>query len=433
MVYIVEPFLDDGIIRKMTNLTIIFNNPTEGDNVLEINKPYEGRFTDYYSVIQPKRDKYMLYYRAVPDERDHTNLSFNAYKNDYQYTCVGFSKNGKHFTKPKFNFVEKYNKSNIIINDHISHNFHPIVYGKKFLGIGGSDCTLTDGIHLLKSNDGIHWKDEKILFTRKNVLKQNKIRFYFDSLNQIIYDGWRDRFLFYLRHNVQPGVRGVQISSSKDLKKVSKPKQINIVGHKFSKNFSIYAPTVSPYPESPYFIAFSTMIYGNDKKSKHINVYFSRDGYRWSLIKERFVAEYYKPPYSAAVGLLMTPRKESFLTYVQNMKTSVVKLFSFRRHRIGGLQSNGPDTSKGLVETVPLFLNSFTIYLNFAAKKDGFIRVILIDLNGATIFKSALFRSSKTNKKLNMDREQKLEPGKYIFKIVIKNATLHSLKYDTNF
>jgi len=74
----VEPFLDPFLIDTMTGTQLQLQHPVPAEKVLAFDKPWEGRFCGYVTVI--KHDLlYYLYYRgrpnAGPDGTDDERLA----------------------------------------------------------------------------------------------------------------------------------------------------------------------------------------------------------------------------------------------------------------------------------------------------------------------------------------------------------------------
>jgi len=153
-----ELFIDTFLIEKQINVQRILHEPEDEGIVLFFDKPWEGPFCGYATIIKDNA-KYRLYYRGLPEAgKDGSTL---------ETTCYAESDDGINWTKPNIGIYEisgTYNNNVILANDApYSHNFCPFLDSKpgiqlneKFKAVAGTKKT---GLIGFLSADGIHWSD----------------------------------------------------------------------------------------------------------------------------------------------------------------------------------------------------------------------------------------------------------------------------------
>ena len=93
-----ELFVDDWLIDRMSGgVSLKLHTPEQRDTVLRFDKPWEGRWSGYVSVIKDD-DRYRMYYRAGLQERPRID--------DPESICTAESTDGIHWTKPELDLYE---------------------------------------------------------------------------------------------------------------------------------------------------------------------------------------------------------------------------------------------------------------------------------------------------------------------------------------
>ncbi len=183
-----ELFVDQFLIDKMDNVQLTLNRPRDEGIAMEFDKPWEGLFCGYCTVIKDG-DLYRLYYRGRP--------SVGADGSPDEVYCYAESKDGIHWTKPDLDLfpLEGHPKTNIILANAapITHNFSPMLDTRpgvpaeqRYKAIGG---TMHSGLVALVSADGIRWKklrEEPVIPTSMVPYK-----YMFDSQNLAFWDPLR--------------------------------------------------------------------------------------------------------------------------------------------------------------------------------------------------------------------------------------------------
>jgi hypothetical protein len=150
-----ELFVDDYLVSDLTNITFRLHTPVDEGPVIFFNKPWEGIFSGYSTII--KDDSiFRLYYRGVP--------TIGSDGSNAEVTCYAESRDGINWTKPGLGLFEINGswQNNVILANAapVTHNFSPfrddnpaIDDGYRFKALGGS----SGGLIPYGSSDGIHW------------------------------------------------------------------------------------------------------------------------------------------------------------------------------------------------------------------------------------------------------------------------------------
>ena len=244
-----EMFVDRYLIDKLDGVELRLCKPIDEGSVLKFDKPWEGRFCAYVTVIHDE-DIYRVYYRGWPV----ADSSIAA------VTCYAESKDGIHWEKPELGLFEAAGtkKTNITLSVArgytgryitdlspgqasytIVHNFSPFLDvnpnaspDMKYKAIGrdsGYEIGELDpdykgpkglwGLAAYISPDGIHWKklqDEPVFIDGPGV---------FDSQNVAFWSRVEQQYVLYYRKAIK-GVRSIVRATSKDLINWSKPKSM---------------------------------------------------------------------------------------------------------------------------------------------------------------------------------------------------------------
>jgi len=190
-----ELFVDNFLIEQRDHVNLVLNRPRDEGIVLKFDRPWEGQFCGYATVLKEK-NKYQLYYRGRPEA--------GADGDTGEVYCYAESTDGVHWTKPDFELFEVagHKVNNVILADAapVTHNFSPMLDGRpgvpadqRYKAIGG---TMTSGLLAWKSADGIHWKqlyDQPIL--SKEMVPYS---YMFDSQNLTFWSVTENIYLCYL-------------------------------------------------------------------------------------------------------------------------------------------------------------------------------------------------------------------------------------------
>lgn len=188
-----EPFVDQHLLESTSNVTHRLHQPVPGEVVLTFDKPWEGRYCGYVTVIADG-DQYRLYYRGLP--------AAGKDGSDAEVTCVAESTDGITFTRPSLGLFEAEGskENNIVLANAapFSHNFAPFLDSRpgcpaneRYKAIAGTSST---GLHGFVSADGFHWtKLDGPLFEHEGE------GFSFDSQNNGFWSASEQAYVSYFR------------------------------------------------------------------------------------------------------------------------------------------------------------------------------------------------------------------------------------------
>ncbi|MDF2716673.1 MAG: hypothetical protein K0R28_3598, partial [Paenibacillus sp.] len=214
-----ELFVDDWLIESMQGVYLKLHPPERKEIVLDLDRPWEGNTSTYFTVIQ-EPDKIRLYYRGTLD------LQKKRYA-----ACYAESVDGVHFTRPDLQLHEfAGSRSNNIIwldegKRNIAHNLAPFLDPspaalpeERYKAVGGSpsdrqeleDGIVKGGLHALVSCDGIHWR----LKQEKEIMREGNGG-QFDTLNTVLWDPIQSSYRSFSRF-MREGARDIHTATSPD-------------------------------------------------------------------------------------------------------------------------------------------------------------------------------------------------------------------------
>ena len=103
-----ELMVDHYLIDKLNNVRLVLNRPRDEGIALKFDKPWEGLFCGYCTVIKDG-DLFRLYYRGRPEA--------GADGDPIEVYCYAESKDGIQWTKPELDLfnVRGHSKNNIVL------------------------------------------------------------------------------------------------------------------------------------------------------------------------------------------------------------------------------------------------------------------------------------------------------------------------------
>lgn len=152
-----ELFVDRFLIDKLTGAELRLQTPRDEGNVLAFDKPWEGAFCAYVTILKDQ-GKYRAYYRGNPTAGADGSLG--------ETTCYAESADGKTWTKPNLGLhvVADTKENNVILakTAPFTHNFCPMIdtrsgvpASERYKALGGSSKT---GLVAFVSADGLSWR-----------------------------------------------------------------------------------------------------------------------------------------------------------------------------------------------------------------------------------------------------------------------------------
>ena len=237
-----EPFIDQHLIESAENVTHQLNHPQPREIAITFDKPWEGRYCGYVTVLEDD-GHYRLYYRGLPNAgKDGSNA---------EVTCVAESTDGVTFTRPNLGlFDADGNKSNnIVLADAapFSHNFAPFLDTRpgcpaeeRYKAIAG---TSGSGLHGFISADGFKWTKLK-----GPLIEHEGEAFSFDSQNNAFWSEYEQSYLCYFR-TWRNGYRWISRRTSNDFRNWGPMQDMN---YGATQPEHLYTNQTSPYARAPH-------------------------------------------------------------------------------------------------------------------------------------------------------------------------------------
>ncbi len=238
-----EIFVDHFLIDHLDGVEIVMHSPIDEGIVFPFDKPWEGHFSAYVTIIKDQ-DLFRAYYRGVR-EADKDG-------NDAEVTCYAESKDGINWNKPDLGLftVHGTDQNNVILAQAapVTHNFSPFIDknpdvspDQKYKALGG---TSRSGLIAYVSSDGIHWN--KLL--NEPVFTEGK----FDSQNVAFWSESENQYICYFRtwsEGGYNGFRSVSRTTSKDFIHWSEPVEMTFGDAPMEH---LYTQQTSPYFRAPH-------------------------------------------------------------------------------------------------------------------------------------------------------------------------------------
>ena len=396
----------------MTNCRLQLHQPRNEGIVLRFDKPYEGPFAGYTTIICDG-NLLRMYYRGTFETSQEGGTK--------EHTCYAESKDGINWTKPELGLFE-FNGStanNIVLSDlpGVTHNFTPFLdtnpdtpASERFKGVGGIDT----GLHALVSADGLHWKKMQDKAFLSSVEVQLRNTHLFDSQNLAFWSESEQCYVCYFR--VSDGFRRIGRTTSTDFRTWTPAvlmKQIHNDGQHGphpAPEEHLYTNQTSAYFRAPHlYVATAARFFPgrqvvSNRQAKKLNVnpgYYqdtsdsvfmtSRGG---NVYDRTFLEGFLKPGIGLgnwvsranypALNVVQTGPTEMSL-YVNHhyaQPTAHLKRYSMR---LDGFASVRATAVAGEFVTRLLTFSGCSLRINFATSAAGDVRFELQDSSGKTL------------------------------------------------
>lgn len=238
-----EIFVDRHLVEKLESVELRMHAPRESGAVLYFDKPWEGRFSGYVTVLRDG-DTYRAYYRGVPVSGKDGN--------EHEVTCLAESPDGITWSKPvlRQHRVHGSLRNNVVIAHETpaSHNFSPFIDANpaapahlRYKAICGTRET---GLLAYSSPDGLRWhKMQEAPVITKGA---------FDSQNVAFWSESEQQYVCYFRTMSKVGktaYRSVSRAVSKDFLHWSEPQEMAFGD---TPREQLYTQQTSPYVRAPH-------------------------------------------------------------------------------------------------------------------------------------------------------------------------------------
>lgn len=259
-----ELFVDNHLIDQLDGVELKMHPPHPAGIAIPFNDAWDRDASGYATVIQDK-DLYRMYYRGGP--RD---ASSGESEGSTSYFCYAESKDGIHWVKPELGLVEyKGSKANNILlapaprEDPWTQSISPFLDNRpgvpsdeRYKAVAGQ---WPQGIYILVSPDGIHWKK----WREEPVFKEGA----FDSLNVAFWSDHEQCYVLYFRtftgwtdysskSFTLTGYRTISRTTSKDLIDWTEPERMSFGNTPLEH---LYTNGTRPYFRAPHIYMATPM------------------------------------------------------------------------------------------------------------------------------------------------------------------------------
>lgn len=448
-----EIFLDNFLIEKLSGTRIVKHTPHDEGVVFYFDKPWEGDFSAYVTIIKDD-EKYRAYYRGLRESGQDGR--------EAEVTCYAESEDGIKWTKPSLKLFEVGGTldNNVILAQAtpVTHNFSPFLDRnpqvdpqERFKAIGGTEKS---GLIAWSSSDGIQWKkiQEEPVFTNGK----------FDSQNVAFWSSSENQYNCYFRTWTGDGYKGfrsVGRTTSKDFINWTPPEQMTFGDTPLEH---LYTQQTSPYFRAPHiyvaiggrFMPGRQVLSESQAKSLNVNSgYFkdcsdaflmtSRGGHQYTrLFMEAFIRpgigldNWVSRSNYPALNVVQTGPTEMSLYVNQDYAQPTAHLRRYSM-RLDGFSSIRAPYKGGEVLTRPFTFTGNQLEINYETSAVGEIKFELLDHNnehipGFTMGDSEIIIGNEISRIVQWQEKEDLSTlvGKTVrIRIYMKDADLYAIRF----
>jgi hypothetical protein len=372
----VDTYLVDGLSGAACRR---LHHPQRRAVALELNAPWEGPTSAYFSVV-PVDGKIRLYYRGSGQEGSH------------ELACVAESEDGITFTRPKLGLFDwQGSKDNSIIwMGAGQHNFTPFLDANpaapadqrfKALASAGPKSSLVAFV----SADGYRWRKLR----EEPVITQGA----FDSQNLAFWDPVRKLYVEYHR-GFRDGFRDIMTSTSADFVNWTEPQWLD---YGDAPHEHLYTNAITPYFRAPHLhLGFPNRLMEGRQKIANapggagVNdalLMSSRDMLHFERWREAFITPTLEPENwtdrnnYVAWGIVPLNEREIGIYSTDHYRHKTARLV-VNTIRTDGFVSLSADASGGQALTRPFTFAGKALEVNYATSAAGSLRFELCDTEG---------------------------------------------------
>ena len=451
-----ELFVDQHLIARLTGAELRLHPPHDAGPVLAFDRPWEGLFCGYATVIHDRADaKYRLYYRGMPGAGQDGS--------EGEVTCYAESLDGIRWTKPELGLFEiaGSRQNNVVLAGAapFSHNFSPFLDSRedisaevRFKALAGTRPT---GLVAFASPDGLRWRklrDEPVITEGA-----------FDSQNVACWSPAERHYVCYFR-TFKDDIRRISRTTSPDFLHWSDPVLMEYRhGDQSAPLEHLYTNQTQPYFRAPqiYVATAARFMPGRqvltDQEAAAIQVHpsYFKDTSDAVLLATRggdhydrtFLEAFIRPGIGArnwvsrtnypALGIVQTGPSEMSV-YVQHdygQPTAHLERYTLR---LDGFASVSAGYAGGELVTQPLTFAGKRLLLNFATSAAGSIRVEIQDPAGKPLPGYSL-EDARELIGNEIERPYRWTAGEDVagladrpvrLRFVLKDADLYSLRFE---
>jgi hypothetical protein len=379
-----ELFVDDYLLEWTRGAELRLATPVEKETVLRLDRPHEGPFSAYFTVLHDE-GLYRVYYRGVRDAGRDGRPG--------EVTCYAQSKDGIHFEKPD---------DNVILRGQppFSHNFCPFIDrnpkgGARYKALSGLGSS---GLMAWVSDDGLRWR----ALRETPVMPATKLPM-FDSQNLAFWSESEGRYVAYVRQ-FRDRVRSIVRATSEDFVNWSEFEALDLGGAPVDH---LYTNQIHPYFRAPHlyvgiaarFMPGRQVLTDEEAKETGVHPSYYKDTSDSVLLTTRggnVVSRYFRESFlRPGLGLHHWVSRDNYpaLNVVETGEGEMS--FYVNRHygqptahlqrfalRTDGFASLRAGWRGGEAQTKPLTFTGRELELNFATSAAGGVRVEVQDVAG---------------------------------------------------
>ena len=456
-----ELFVDAHLIERLDNVRLTAHEPRYEGKVVKFDKPWEGDFSFFATVIKDG-DTFRLYYRGMPKGEHDTG---------WESLCYAESDDGVRWRKPDLGILEVKGakKNNVIITDSEpgTQSFSPFLDTKpgvpaaqrfKALGTqrtpGNKDLCLAAFV----SADGKHWTR----FREEPVILNDTDHFAFDSQNVAFWSQSEGKYIAYFR-TWKDGIRRISRATSDDFIRWSSSQLME-----YRRNgepapiHHLYVNQTHPYFRAPHiyiataarFMPGRRVLTDAEAKAIGVNPRFFRDTSDSVLLTSRggtiydctFTNSLIRPGIGArnwvsrtnypALNVVQTGPTEMSLYVNRDYAQPTAHLARYSL-RLDGFGSARAPYEGGEVITKPLRFKGTQLEINYSTSAAGSLRVEIQDVEGKPLLGFSLSEcweiiGDEIERVVTWQENPELGAlaGKPVrLRFVMKDADLYSLRF----
>jgi hypothetical protein len=410
-----ELFVDRFLIDELKGLHLQLHAPRDEGVALKFDKPWEGLFSGYATIVTLADGRLRAYYRG--------KAVANRDGSEEEVTCCAESVDGRVWTKPELDIYEVpgTRKNNVVLMhaQTATHNFSPfrderlgLPADERFKALGGTMAS--GGLTAWKSPDGLRWQKMAEAPVIPKALVPYK--YMFDSQNVAFWSEAEGKYVAYYRV-FENGIRRIVRSESADFLQWSAPVLLQYRHPVMDAPVEhLYTNQTHPYYRAPhlyvaiaarfmpgrrvlsdeqakaiqvnpgYFKDTSDAIFMTTRPaegSEHLGFYdrtFLEGFIRGGIGAQNWVSRTNYP----ALNVVPTGPQEMsvFVNQDYAQPTAHLRRYSLRLDGFASLQA---DYQGGYAVTRPLVFTGRELSLNFATSAAGGVQIGLEDAGGKAI------------------------------------------------
>jgi hypothetical protein len=426
-----ELFIDKFLIAEMKGTELRLGTPIDAGTAFHFDKPWEGRFSNYATVIGKK-----LYYRGVPNAGEDGRGN--------EVTCYAESKDGKQFERPNIA-----RETNIILANTppLQHNFSPFLdRDGTYKGLAG---TSKSGLMAFHSRDGIQWTQ-----TRPEPVLTGGA---FDSQNLAFWSESEKQYVCYYRTFKKIGTtnyRWISRATSQNFMDWQKQGELTFGD---APPEHLYTNQTSPYFRAPHiylslcarFLPGRQVLTESEAKAIGVDPGYFKDCSDAVLMSSRggtsmdrtFMEAFLRPGLGMknwvsrsnypALNLVATGEDQLSFYVVRDYGQPSIHLQRYTL-RLDGFASLHAGYQGGTMLTKPFTFSGSKLEVNFSTSAPGGLRFWLEDLSGAILAESAELVGDLTSKVVNwkgLDTLAAWAAKPVRLRVALKDADLYALRF----